>query len=129
MLDFYDPQYGGTDTYTQFRMIGTRPIFLYTDSVKDHCEKYSGYWMLDVIGSYWPKLTKWNAEHDGNAFMAFYFTVNDDSSCDFAARTDSGEEPLIEQHIEYTDLPHSVKWFWNDGGPDNLGVLMFPSDY
>ena len=128
MKPFYDPELMGTEGYTRFRMIGTRPLFLYTDSIAQHSEKFGGYWMLDVIGSYWPKLEKWNAEHD-NGFMAFYFTVNDDGSCDFAARTDAGEEPLIEQHIEWTDLPHSIKWFWNAGGPEGLGVLMFPSDY
>jgi hypothetical protein len=119
---YYDPQLGGTEHCYGFAFVPTRWLFRYTDSVSFHANEFKCWWTLDVIGSYIPKLEKWNKAHGDNNFLVISFDVTD-SSCHFAVKEDTDGDEIVHQEIEYTDLPHSIKLYLIDG------VLMFPSDY
>jgi hypothetical protein len=107
---YFDPQYFGTETWWK-HFCG----FLYTDSVKDFCEKHEAYWTLDVVGSYMPILKNFS-------FLMICFDVQD-SKCQFYAKEDTDQPNIVEQFIEYTDLTVSIRLFLEDK------VLMFPSDH
>jgi hypothetical protein len=107
---YFDPQFFGTETWWK------NPYgFLYTDSIKDFCEKHKAYWILDVVGSYMSRFKDFN-------FLVICFDVQD-SQCTFYAKEDSGLPNIVEQFIEYTGLIKSIKLYLEEG------VLMFPSDH
>lgn len=107
--EYFDPQYFGTDTWWK------HPYgFLYTDSVKDFCEKHQAYWTMDVVGSYMPKLKDFS-------FLVICFDVKN-RQCHFYAKEDTGLPNVVEQFI-VTDLDVSIKLYLEDK------TLMFPSDH
>ena len=107
---YFDPQYFGTNTWWK------HPYgFLYTDSVKDFCEKHKAYWTMDVVGSYMQNLEDFS-------FLVICFDVHD-SKCQFYAKEDTNKPNIVEQFIEYTDLDVSIRLYLQDK------VLMFPSDH
>jgi hypothetical protein len=87
----------------------------HTDSVKYFAEKKKAYWAIDVVNSYFPKLSRYD-------FLVLTFDVKG-KSCRFEAREDTGSPVIVKQNITYTDLDQSVKMYLSNG------VLMFPSDY
>lgn len=107
--EYFDPQYFGTETWWK------HPYgFLYTDSVKDFCEKHKAYWTMDVVGSYMPILKEY-------PFLIICFDVKN-GQCHFYAKEDTGLPNVVEQFIA-TDLDISIKLYLEDK------VLMFPSDH
>lgn len=108
--DYFDPQSNGTET------VWKHPLGLtYTDGVRLFAMEHEAYWTLDVVASYLPQLRKFD-------FLVIYFDV-DDGKCCFHAREDSDLPDVIIQHIPFTDLDVSVRYYLIDG------MLMFPSDY
>ena len=110
-MQYYDPGFYGTDTYWKHPLYG----FNYTDSVKHFCTEYQAYWILDVIGSYLPTLSKY-------PFLVISFDVVE-YRCDFYAQEDTGKERVVEQYIPFTDMGVSIKLYLIDN------VLLFPADY
>jgi hypothetical protein len=110
-MDYFDPGFYGTDSWWRHPLYG----FIYVDSVKYFCEKYSAYWVLDVIGSYKSILDKYS-------FLSLHFDVQE-NKCHFYVQEDTGLPKLIEQQIEFTDLEVSVQLFWEGG------TVLFPSDH
>ena len=111
MENYYDPQFMGTEQYYR-HPIGA---FLYTDSIKHFCEKKEAWWTLDLIGSYVPILKKYD-------FLVLTFDVTGNTAV-FHAKEDTDQPDIVTQEIEYTDLPESVKLYWENG------VALFPSDH
>lgn len=70
---------------------------------------------MDVVASYLPQLRKYD-------FLVVYFDV-DDGKCCFHVREDSDLPDVLVQHIPFTDLKVSIRFYLIDG------MLMFPSDY
>lgn len=127
--DYYDPNFHGTDSYTRYKLFSDNTIYLYTDSIADHAEKFGAHWLLDVIGSHVPTLIRKLPR--GERFF-YVLTLDVDAekhSAVFEARIDTGCPAVVTQRIQFTDLPHSVKLYIAEGGPEGLPVLMFPSDY
>jgi hypothetical protein len=115
MRKYFDPNYFGTETWWRHPLWN----FLYTDSVKDFCEEHKAYWILDVVGSYMPKLKDYD-------FLVIAFDV-DNAQCAFCAKEDTDKPYIVDQLIEYTDLDVSIQLYLEHGEAHQ--VLMFPSDH
>lgn len=109
-MSYYDPQMNGTGNYYK-TMYG----FVYTDSLKYFFKKFEAYWVLDLIGSYYPKLRK-------EDFCSIYIDVTDDEA-KFYVTDGNSKRKIVQQKIEFTDLSESIHLYLTDN------VLMFPSDY
>jgi hypothetical protein len=112
---YYDPMFLGTDNWWKHPLFG----YLYTDSVRDFCEKHEAYWILDVVGSYIPKLKDYD-------FLIIAFDVDNDKGA-FYAKEDTDKPHIVDQLIEYTDLDVSIQLYLERG--EEHQVLMFPSDH
>jgi len=110
MIEYYDPQYYGTETWWKHPLYG----FIYTDSIKDFCKEYQAYWVLDVIGSYYPRFKHYS-------FLLLSFDVVD-GKCKFYIQEDTGLKHIIEQKIDFTDLKVSIRLYYENE------VICFPSD-
>lgn len=109
--DYYDPMFCGTENHWK------HPLWdlVYVDSVRSFCQEKEAWWTMDVIGSYIDRFKK----HD---FLVFTFDVNGNEAT-FTAKEDDGITPIVVQEIEYTDLPVSIKLYWESG------IVLFPSDH
>ena len=90
--------------------------FVFTDGVKFLAEKGRCYWLLDIIGSYQPKL-------EGSHFQIWELKVEKGEGV-VTMREDSNLPVKITQKINYTDfcLDHIKLYFIDD-------VLLLPSEY
>jgi hypothetical protein len=70
---------------------------------------------MDMIGSYASRFKKYD-------FLVLTFDV-DGNEATFTAKEDDGIAPIVVQEIEYTDLPVSIKLYWESG------IVLFPSDH
>jgi len=102
------------------------------------CERHQCFWVLDVLASYAPTLTK---RKRVDYFLIVTVDVNrEDRTALFTIRQEirdaltEGEEVLIRQAIDYTDLTESLK-FWainespDDYDPDCQTVVLLPEEY
>jgi len=71
---------------------------LYTDGINYFINKLNCYWFLDIIGSYQHELKN-------KAFQIWGIKVNDDKTAAVYCIEDTGEKPLVEQELDYTDFP------------------------
>jgi len=116
-----------------------------TDGVKYLCETAGAFWLMDIIGSYQPKirrmafvhrnhpekLAKWAPLRDMQLWqLAIDYAGSDHRGAIVTCRADSGAEPAIIQRIEYTDFPleEGVKILVAPGGPQGCLVAMLPSE-
>lgn len=108
--DYYDPMSYGTE------VVWKHPLgLIYTDGVRLFAMEHQAYWTLDVVASYLTRLRQFD-------FLVIYFDV-DDGKCCFHAREDSDLPDVIIQHIPFTDLNVSIRFYLIDG------MLMFHSEY
>ena len=112
--DFGNPM--GTDSYIRHRLSG----LIYTEGVKDMADTCKAYWLIDLIGSYAPKLTE-----EQKAWLTWDLQVAKDDSAVITADDGNGNKyPELRQEIPYTDLPYTSVTVWQVGG-----VLLMPKEY
>lgn len=103
----------------------TDGVIQYTDGIKYLAQTAQCYWLLGVIGSYRPTIRRYS---DHESFGLWLFTIAEDNSGTLTFSADTGESPLIQQEIPYTDFSDHC-----DINPLKLfqqsGVLLLPSEY
>ena len=105
-------QFNGTENYYQY-WLG----FKYTDGVKYLADIGKCYWLLDIIGSYQPKMKKYSIQ-------IWELKVNDDKKAIVTMREDTDSPIKVKQKLDYTDFPvKEIKLFLING------VLILPSEY
>lgn len=71
---------------------------LYTDGIKYLADRANCYWLIDLVGSYQPRL--------GNVpFQLWQLKVHDDKSALVTMVEDTGQPVKVRQAIPYTDFP------------------------
>jgi len=109
-----------------------------TSGVMNFCERHRCFWVLDAVASYIPTLAK---RKGVDYFLIVTVEVNlEDKSALFTIKQEirdalaEGEEILIRQAIDHTDLTESLK-FWainespGDYDPKNQTVVLLPDEY
>lgn len=105
-------QFCGTENYYR-NFTG----LLYTDGVKYLADNAGAHWLIDLIGSYQPKLKN-------IPFQLWSIDKRQDSSAGVYCQEDIGEPLLVKQEIEWTDFPlNEFKLYCVDN------VLLLPSEY
>ena len=94
---------------------------LYTDGVKEMCEKLGAYWFIDIVASYIPKYR----EKDTFGVARFHVDLEDSSGVFFI---DNGNNKVYRtQEVEYTDLEINLKVYIQDNG--KYWVACMPEEY
>lgn len=89
---------------------------LYTDGVRHLAERGGAYWLLDLVGSYQPKLDA--------PFQLWSVSVHEDRSALVTMAEDSGAPILVSQKIPSTDFPlRELSFYVIDG------VMMLKGEY
>ena len=115
-------QFTGTERYYRYAF----GLYL-TDGAKAFAEKFGAFWLLDIIGSYQPKVK--------DTFQVWYIAAIDNKG-EVTCENGNGKK-ILSQNIEYTDFPntdvkgseaskYNTLWLVNDGL--HL-VVMLPSEY
>ena len=105
-------QFTGTQNY--FRNFTG---LLYTDGIKHLAERAGSYWLIDLVGSYQPRL------RDAR-FQVWSIVVSDDGSAQVTMVEDGGEPHRVHQDIPYTDFPlKDFSFYCIDG------VMILKSEY
>ncbi len=129
------------DTYYRFSPFAKG--WLATSGVMNFSERNRCYWVLDVLASYVPTLAK---RKDVDYFLIVTVQVNqEDKTALFTIKQEirdallkteenKGEEVLIRQAIDYTDLKENLKfWAINESpgnyDPKNQTVVLLPEEY
>ena len=123
----------GTETYHRFSPLFPRVIA--SDGgihVARHGGQGGAFWLLEAIASYQPELQRHPDERLKD--MQFWkLVVNADKSAILTCVADTGEEPAVEQHIEFTDfdLPEIDLWVapTDDGKGGVIWVILLPSEH
>jgi hypothetical protein len=83
-------------------------MVIYTPGVRHLAERAGAYWLIDAIASWLPS-SQFRAAIQRNSRIGdihfWKLAVRDDRSAVLTAAADSGEEPFIQQTIEFTDFP------------------------
>ena len=74
---------------------------MYTTGIQYVAEQGGAYWLLDAIASYQPDLRKKPRLAE---FQVWELKVKDHKAV-LTCKGDSGEKPVVTQHIEFTDFP------------------------
>ncbi len=107
---------GSGHLYSQTIM---RSAILYTDGIKFLAETAQAYWLIDVIHSYQSK-----ADRLCDGFQIWNIRVNEDRTAVIECRSDSDQDPVITQRLEYTDFPlKELKLYVA------ANTIMLPSEY
>ena len=94
---------------------------IYTDGIKYMLEKGEAYWLLDAVASYQktPKILNNYRLQD----FQLWALKKVGKGCVLTCREDSDMDPVVEQHIEYTDFPFDIE-FYVEGG-----VMLLKSEH
>lgn len=124
------------DTYYRFNPFVKN--WLATCGIMTLCERHQCFWVLDVLASYAPTLAK---RKGVDYFLIVTVEVNrEDKTALFTIKQEirdaltEGEEVLIRQAIDYTDLTENLK-FWainespGDYDPSKRTVVLLPDEY
>ena len=110
----------------RFRSINRYVI--YTPGVKYLADKAGAYWLIDAIASYFMSGKIAYPDPRLETLQFWRLEVNEDRTATLTARADSGVEPYVMQHIEYTDFPLSHVDVW--AGFDGMyWTLYLPSEH
>lgn len=102
-----------TSTEHYYKLLGQ---YVYTDGVKELCNKFSCYWFLDIVVSYQPQL-----KHED--FQVWKLKRQQDNSA-IAVCTDGNKRELVRQVIEFTDFEPIEATLWVEGT-----VILLPSEH
>jgi len=112
------PNFYGTENWYRYS-----PLFktiLLTDGAKYIADECEAYWLMDVIGSYLPKIK--------GGFAVAKLTVADNKGRFTLADDDPAGKTFAKQTIEYTDFPlDEIKFYVINDGTD--WVILLPSEY
>ena len=112
----------GTERYHRFNAL--MPNVLLTDGVKFLAENAGAYWLLDVIGSYLPKLRQAGenfgvARYAGTPGGSGLFSITDDVPA---------HETYAMQTVEFSDFPlDEIKLYVSFDG--EYWVILLPGEY
>lgn len=124
-----------TDMYYRFSPFVRN--WIATSGIMSFCERHRCFWVLDTVASYVPTLAK---RKGVDYFLIVTVEVNPDKTALFTIKQeirdalDEGEEVLIRQVIDHTDLAENLK-FWainespGDYDPKNQTVILLPDEY
>jgi hypothetical protein len=113
----------GTDAY--YRMFAFCPAFIQTSGVKYFIEEAEAHWLIDVVGSYIPKIAKID-----DYFFTVELDVNNESEGIFAIfREILGKKTrILKQNIPNVSLPSGkYKFFLFHQG--EYYTMCCPSEY
>jgi len=101
------------------------PTLVFTDGIKFLAEKAGAFWLIDIVGSYQPKLKR-------EPFQLWRLEKADEGAV-VTCRQDTNEPDLVRQEIPYTDFPFddlgdSFEWYvcQND---ETTFVMLLKSEY
>lgn len=90
---------------------------LYTDGIHHLAEQAGAHWLIDLVGSYQPRLRQ-------VPFQVWELAVNDDCSALVTMREDDGEATKVWQELDYTDFPlRTFSWYCIDN------IMLLKSEY
>ncbi len=92
-----------------------------TEGVKFMAESVGAFWLLDIIGSYQPKLQR--------ADFQVWKIVVDGSNAIVTMQEDSDLKPMVTQRIGYTDFPQGEFKLWAVRNEMGHMTIMLPSEY
>lgn len=112
----------GTENYHKYSMLST---FVHTDGVAQFCKEYECYWLLDLIVSVFPYLSKWliKFENDGHFkqvenlrgiddFLTIYLRKTGENKAVLSVESvdfETGEDKTVYiQNIPYTNIKIDV---------------------
>jgi len=104
--------------------------FVYTEGVQCFLENAGGgaYWMIDILFSE-PAIKKLATE---TGFALVTLTVTDQETCHLEVLADSGEPPVYQLDLPYTDCPEGVWQFYleaSEVGGKEVIVMLLPSEH
>ena len=89
---------------------------LYTDGIQHLAERAGSYWLIDLVGSYQPRLRA--------GFQVWRLKVKEDKSALVTMIEDDGEPVRVSQELPFTDFPlKEFEFFCIDG------VMLLKSEY
>jgi len=94
---------------------------LMTEGIKCLAESVGAYWLLDIVGSYQPKLKRAD-------FQLWKIAVKG-SKAIVTMREDTDEKPLVTQRIGYTDFPAGDFEFYACRNERGSVTIMLKSEY
>lgn len=103
--------HSGTENYYTLA-----PGLLITDGCKDLAETFECYWLLTLIMSYQPQLSK-------QEFQAWKLVKNENGSADVTCDDGNGKI-LKKQHVPYTDFKADECTLWCVNN-----IIILPSEY
>lgn len=120
------PGFTGTEQYYQ------HPFLLLTDGAKFVAEVAGAFWLMDVIGSYQPKLRRQVSAFSGAPgipFQVWKLKVDlEQSSGVVTCQEDSDAPELVRQEIPYTDFPMGEFTLFVQIGSPEKPVVMVPGE-
>jgi len=88
-----------------------------TEGMKYLAESVGAYWLLDIVGSYQPKLRR-------SDFQLWKISVKNNKAV-VTMREDTDEKPLVTQKIGYTDFPEgSFEFYACRNARGNVTVML-----
>ena len=91
---------------------------LYTDGIQHLAEQAGSYWLIDLVGSYQPRL------QEDVRFQVWKLEVKEDKSALVTMVEDDGEPIRVSQEIAFTDFPlNEFSFYCIDG------VMLLKSEY
>lgn len=91
------------------------PKVIFTEGVEYLARAGEAFWLVECITSYLgTHLMRREMQQDErlNSLQFWYQDVHDDRSATLTARADTGVEPFVTQHIEFTDFPLYIVDIW-----------------
>ena len=105
----------GTEKYHAYP-INSQILFYYTDGAALVAEKLEAYWLLDIVMSILPVLSR-------QEFVSIILKVSENNRAVFVA-DDGNNNVIYSQNIKYTDFPSGEwKFFYIDK------ILLLSSEY
>ena len=104
---------------------------IYTEGVEYLAKHGEAFWLIDCITSYFGTGSMRNAmeQDDRLNWLQFWrLEIHDDHSATVTARADTGVEPFVTQHIEFTDFPLDSIDIWA-GFDGTRWTLYLPSEH
>lgn len=116
----------GTECWHQWSSLF--PNMVLTDGAKYVAEVGNAYWIMDAIASY---QLEFKRNSRLQQFQLWTLKVNElDRSATLICQEDSDVDPVVEQHIGYTDFEMSeLRLYCMSAGDGKSKVILLPSEY
>ena len=104
---------------------------IFTEGVEYLAKHGEAFWLIDCITSYFGTDLMRRAMQDDERLTSLQFwhlDVHDDRSATVTARADTGVEPFVRQHIDFTDFPLDSVDIWA-GFDGTRWTLYLPGEH